>query len=82
MSKTKCDEWLDTLSDSQLDDHSQTSLANEAWRRGAATAAQEILNHLEPIDTIKVAVAGRTAEATAIGAARVAADRIISSVKD
>lgn len=79
--KTQCDKWLDTMTDAQLDDHSQTSLANEAWKRGAAYAAQEILNHLEPIDTVKVAVRGSAAGATAIGKARVTADAFIKKVE-
>ena len=75
---TECDKWLNTVTDSELDNHSQSSLANEAWRRGAAHAAQEILNHLELIDTVKIGVTGRTLEAMAIGAARVTADRFIA----
>lgn len=74
---TECDKWLDTVTDSELDGHSQSSLANEAWMRGAAYAAQEILNHLEVIDTVKVAVRGSAAGATAISRARVTADRFI-----
>lgn len=74
---TECDKWLNTVTDSELDNHSQSSLANEAWKRGAAHAAQEILNHIELIDTVKIAVRGCAASATAIGRARVTADRFI-----
>lgn len=75
---TECDKWLNTVTDSELDNHSQSSLANEAWRRGAAHAAQEILNHLEALDTVKIAFRGSAAGATAIGRARVTADRFIA----
>ncbi len=77
---TPCTKWLNTLSDSQLDDHSQSSLANEAWKRGAAYAAQKVLNHIELIDTPRVAVSGCAKEATAISAARVEADKFIKRV--
>lgn len=80
MSKTPCDKWLDTLSDIELDDHSQCSLANEAWKRGAAYAAQAILNHIEMIDTPKVAVSGCASAATGISGARVTADKFIARV--
>lgn len=80
MSKTPCDKWLDTLSDIELDDHSQCSLANEAWKRGAAYAAQAILDHIEMVDTPKVATLGCAKAATAVSGARVTADKFIARV--
>ncbi len=77
MNKTACTQWLDTLTDSQLGNHSQTGLANEAWKRGAAYAAQTILNHLEPIDTLKI---GNLDVAMLVGLARVEADSFIKKV--
>ena len=77
MNKTACTQWLDTLTDSQLGNHSQTGLANEAWKRGAAYAAQTILNHLESIDTLKI---GNLDVAMLVGLARVEADSFIKKV--
>lgn len=81
MGKTRCDKWLDTVSDSDLGNHSQVTLANEAWNRGAAYAAQKILNHIEEIDTVAVAVATCPEIATSIGGARVEADGFIRKIK-
>lgn len=81
MAKSACTKWLDTVTDAELGNHSQSSLAHEAWNRGAAHAAQKILDHLEYIDTPKLATAGCSVEATAVGAARVACDRFIVKVE-
>lgn len=82
---TPATKWLNTLSDLQLDNYSQLSLANEAWKRGAAYAAQKILDHIEEIDTIAMATAWRPRfkreeDASAIGSARVQADRFIKGI--
>lgn len=78
--KTPCTKWLDTLSDAQLDGHSQSTLANEAWKRGAAYAAQRILDHIEEIDTVAMATEWREEDAGSVGNARVQADKFIKRV--
>jgi hypothetical protein len=81
MSKSACTKWLDTLTDANLGNHSQSSLAHEAWNRGAAHAAQAILNHIEYVDTVHLAVNNCKDAATAIGKARIEADRFIVKVE-
>jgi len=79
--KSACTKWLDTLSDAKLGDHSQSSLANEAWNRGAAHAAKRILDHIEHLNTIHIAARGLGKEATAVGKARIECDAFIRKVE-